>query len=242
MIELNNLTKSYTGGQKKAVDNLSWKINDGEIAGFIGPNGAGKSTTIKMMTGLVSPDSGSVALNGFDITKDALRAKQQFAYVSDTPDNFLRLKVIEYLNFIADIYQVSEEDRNSRITDMAKRFDLMEVLERPIMEFSHGMRQKVMIMGALVHNPSIWILDEPMVGLDPNAAFTLKELMREHAAAGNSVLFSTHVLEVAEKLCDHIGLIVSGQMVFQGTMEELKGRYPKGTYLETIFMEITKNA
>lgn len=241
MIELSNLTKSY-GNNKKAVDSLTWKIGDGEIAGFIGPNGAGKSTTIKMMTGLASPDSGTVTLNGLDITKDALLAKQQFAYVSDTPDNFLRLKAIEYLNFIADIYQVSVADRNNRICDMAKRFGILDVLERPIMEFSHGMRQKVMVMGALIHNPPIWILDEPMVGLDPNAAFALKEMMREHAAAGNSVLFSTHVLEVAEKLCDHIGIIVSGQMVFTGTMDELKANYADAMSLETIFMEITKNA
>lgn len=241
MIELSNLTKSY-GNNKKAVDSLTWKIGDGEIAGFIGPNGAGKSTTIKMMTGLASPDSGTVTLNGLDITKDALLAKQQFAYVSDTPDNFLRLKAIEYLNFIADIYQVSVADRNNRICDMAKRFGILDVLERPIMEFSHGMRQKVMVMGALIHNPPIWILDEPMVGLDPNAAFALKEMMREHAAAGNSVLFSTHVLEVAEKLCNHIGIIVSGQMVFTGTMDELKANYADEMSLEAIFMEITKNA
>ncbi|NLD20442.1 MAG: ABC transporter ATP-binding protein [Clostridiales bacterium] len=242
MIKLNNLTKSYANGQNKAVDDLTWEIKDGEIVGFIGPNGAGKSTTIKMMTGLVLPDSGFVELNGLDITKKPLEAKQQFAYVSDTPDNFLRLKAIEYLNFIADIYQVSEADRNHRITDMAKRFGIMEVLERPIMEFSHGMRQKVMVMGALVHNPSIWILDEPMVGLDPNAAFALKEMMREHAAAGNSVLFSTHVLEVAEKLCDHVGIIVSGHMIFAGTMDELKDHYPSDMSLESIFMEMTKDA
>ena len=242
MIEISHISKQYSGNHFKSVDDISLTIADGQITGFIGPNGAGKSTTLKMITGICRPDSGSITLNGFDIQKDGFKAKQQFAYVSDTPDNFLRLKAIEYLNFICDVYGVGKKDRKKHITEMAERFEIGDKLEEKIMSFSHGMRQKIMVIGALVHNPSVWILDEPLIGLDPKAAFTLKEMMKEHAAQGNSVLFSTHVLEVAEKLCDKIAIIRKGRIVFCGTMEEIKALYPQEMSLENIFMEITKDA
>lgn len=241
MIELKQISKQYQGNTFKSVNNISLEIPDGKITGFIGPNGAGKSTTIKMITGICDPTEGSITLNGIDIKKDAFKAKQQFAYVSDTPDNFLKLKAIEYLNFICDVYDVSSKDRKKRIMEMAERFEIQDKLEEKILNFSHGMRQKIMVIGALVHNPSIWILDEPLIGLDPKAALTLKTMMKEHAAQGNSVLFSTHVLEVAEKLCDKIAIIRKGELVFSGTMDEVKALYPKEQSLENIFMEITKD-
>ena len=242
MIEISHVSKQYEGNHFKSVDDISMTAADGTITGFIGPNGAGKSTTLKMITGICRQDTGTIRLNGIDVCEDPFRAKQQFAYVSDTPDNFLRLTAIEYLNFICDVYGVPKKERRERILELAERFEIGDKLEEKIMSFSHGMRQKVMVIGALVHKPSIWILDEPLIGLDPKAAFTLKEMMREHAAAGNSVLFSTHVLEVAEKLCDKIVMIRKGQIVFSGTMEEVKAKYPAETSLEKIFMEITKDA
>lgn len=162
--------------------------------------------------------------------------------VSDSPDNFLRLKGIEYLNFMADIYEVPSQTRSSLIDTFAKRFDMEEALGSRIMGYSHGMRQKIMVMGALIHNPSIWILDEPLTGLDPNSAFVLKEMMREHASTGKSVLFSTHVLEVAEKLCDQVAIINKGKLLFLGTLDQLKTIHPQEDSLENIFLEITKNA
>lgn len=242
MIKISHVSKQYQGNKFKSVNDLSMTIEDGQITGFIGPNGAGKSTTLKMITGICQQDEGEITLNGIDMKKDPFRAKQQFAYVSDTPDNFLRLKAIEYLNFICDVYGVSKKDRKHRILEMAERFEIGDKLGEKIMSFSHGMRQKIMVIGALVHEPSIWILDEPLIGLDPKAAFTLKEMMKEHAAKGNSVLFSTHVLEVAERLCDKIVMIRRGEMVFDGTLDEIKALYPEETSLEKIFMEITKDA
>ena len=242
MIEISHISKQYRGNTFKSVNDISLKIADGEITGFIGPNGAGKSTTLKMITGICEPDAGNILLNGVDIQKEPYQAKRQFAYVSDTPDNFLRLKAIEYLNFVCDVFGVRKKDRKKRICELSGRFEIEDKLNEKIMSFSHGMRQKIMVIGALVHNPSIWILDEPLIGLDPKAAFTLKEMMKEHASQGNSVLFSTHVLEVAEKLCDKIAIIRNGQLVFSGTMDAVKALYPRETSLENIFMEITKDA
>ena len=191
-----------------------------------------------MITGILRPDTGSIRINGIDIAENPLAAKAQFAFVPDSPDYYLSAKGIEYLNFMADIYGVSAADRKRFIDEYPERFDIAQNLGNRISSYSHGMRQKIMVLGALIHNPSVWILDEPLTGLDPKAAFTLKELMREHAAAGNSVLFSTHVLEVAEKLCDRIGILVKGQKVFDGTLDALKTAHP-GKSLEDIFLEIT---
>lgn len=236
MINIRNVTKIY-GGTKKAVDNLSLTIEDGQILAYIGPNGAGKSTTLKMMTGIISSTEGSITINGFDIAKEPLEAKKQFGFVPDNPDMFLRLKGIEYLNFMADIYDVPENIRNERIKRYAEKFEMTNALGDKILSYSHGMRQKIVLMGALVHNPSVWILDEPLTGLDPKSSYALKEMMKEHAAAGNTVIFSTHVLEVAEKLCDKVAIINMGALVFNGTLEELK-QGNEGS-LEEIFLRMT---
>lgn len=236
MINIRNVTKIY-GGTKKAVDNLSITIEDGQILAYIGPNGAGKSTTLKMMTGIISSTEGSITINGFDIAKEPLEAKKQFGFVPDNPDMFLRLKGIEYLNFMADIYDVPEDIRNERIKRYAEKFEMTNALGDKILSYSHGMRQKIVLMGALVHNPSVWILDEPLTGLDPKSSYALKEMMKEHAAAGNTVIFSTHVLEVAEKLCDKVAIINNGALVFNGTLEELK-QGNEGS-LEEIFLRMT---
>lgn len=237
MIRISNVSKSYSKGIK-AVDNLNLVVEDGEIVAFVGPNGAGKSSTIKMLTGIIKPDNGEIHIGEYDIRKEGLKAKENIGYIADHPDMFLRLKGIEFLNLIADIYKVSTEDRQERIKLYAKRFGLEEVLDDQMQSYSHGMRQKMMVIAALVHNPLVWILDEPLTGLDPKSAYELKKMMREHADAGNSVLFSTHVLEVAEKLCDKIIIINHGKTVFYGTLDELKDKYPDKD-LEKIFLELT---
>ena len=241
MIRLNHVSKIYGDGSKKAVDDLSWDIEDGKITGFIGPNGAGKTTTLKMITGILAPSEGTIEINGKDIQKDPLEAKRQFGFVSDDPDAFLRVRGIEYL-ISWQISTVSERKNVSVLSKKtAKRFEMEENLSSRIMSYSHGMRQKIMVMGALIHKPPVWILDEPLTGLDPRSAHELKQMMREHADAGNAVLFSTHVLEVAEKLCDRIAIIHHGRQVYLGTLEELKAAYPDQT-LENIFLEITEHA
>lgn len=237
MIKIEQITKTYNG-TVRAVDNLSLTVNDGEIVGFIGPNGAGKTTTLKMMTGILKPDCGTVLINEFDMQKEPLKAKQVIGYIADSPDMFLRLKGIEFMNLISDIYKVPTELRKERIKTFATRFDLADVLDRPMQSYSHGMRQKIMVAAALVHDPAVWILDEPLTGLDPKSAYNLKNMMREHADAGNSVLFSTHVLEVAEKLCDKVIIINHGHSLFYGTLDELTSQYPDMD-LEKIFLEMT---
>ena len=241
MIELSHVTKVY-GGTHTAVNDCSFQVEDGKITGFIGPNGAGKTTTLKMITGILEPTEGQILLDGTDIQRNPLEAKKKIGFVSDNPDNFLRLKGLEYLNFMADIYDVPQAGRMEKIQAMAKRFEIEDVLGDKILSYSHGMRQKVMVMGALIHDPSLWILDEPMTGLDPRAAFELKEMMREHAQSGHAVLFSTHVLEVAEKLCDQVVIINKGQIVFQGTLDQLRADYPEEESLEDIFLAVTEHA
>lgn len=241
MIELLNVNKSYNG-TIKAVNDLSLTIPEGQIFGFLGPNGAGKTTTIKMITGILNADSGSIKINGVDIKGNGIEAKKQFGYVPDNPDIFLRLKGIEYLNFMADIYEVSTEERKKRIETMAERFELSSALGDQIQSYSHGMRQKIVIMGALIHNPSVWILDEPMTGLDPKSSFTLKEMMREHAESGKTVFFSTHVLEVAEKLCDRLAIINKGSILFCGTLDEMRQHFAdRNESFEKMFLEMTEN-
>ena len=240
MIEIISVTKSYNG-KNKAVDDISINIRDGEIFGFLGPNGAGKTTTIKMITGILSADSGKITINGIDIEKNDLEAKKQFGFVPDNPDMFLRLKGIEYLNFIADIYEVPSKLRKERVEALAKRFEMSDALTDQIQSYSHGMRQKIIIMGALIHEPEVWILDEPMTGLDPKSSYVLKEMMREHASRGKSVFFSTHVLEVAEKICDRVAVINKGKILFCGTLAELREHFKASTSLEKIFLEMTEN-
>lgn len=240
MIEIKNVSKSYNGAVK-AVDDLSIIIPDGEIIGFLGPNGAGKTTTIKMITGITKPDTGSITINGISVEENPLEAKRQFGFVPDSPDMFLRLKGIEYLNFMADIYNIDGDTRKQRIRELAERFDMESVLTDQIQSYSHGMRQKIVIMGVLVHSPSVWILDEPMTGLDPKSSFLLKEMMREHAEGGKTVFFSTHVLEVAEKLCDKVAIINKGKLQFYGTMEEMREHFKMDDSLENIFLEMTEN-
>lgn len=236
MIKAEHLTMIY-GGTFKSVDDLSFEIGKGEIVGFVGPNGAGKTTVIKMLTGILKPVEGNAVINNYDVLKEPLKAKASLAYVADNPDILLQLKGIEYINFIADIYGVPTEEREARIKDLAERFGITDALEKSMIEYSHGMRQKLMIIAALIHNPPAWILDEPMTGLDPQAAFELKQMMREHAAKGNCVLFSTHVLEVAEKLCDKILIINHGKELYQGTLEGLVEKNP-GQDLESIFLNM----
>ncbi len=239
MIELKNLTKVY-GKSNKAVDNITITFPSGRIIGFIGPNGAGKTTTLKMMCGILKPTSGSINMNGFDISIDPLEAKKQFGFVFDNPDTFLSLKGIEYIDFIATIYQIDPEDKNRRLLELSREFEMEDVLNDKISTYSHGMRQKIMIIAVLIHNPNVWLLDEPLTGLDPQSAFKLKELMKQHAAQGNTVLFSTHVLEVAEKLCDSIAIIDHGIIKYEGTLNHLKELNPNET-LEEIFLKVTKD-
>ncbi len=239
MIVIKNVSKTYNNNIK-AIDKLNLTINDGEIVGFIGLNGAGKTTTIKMMTGILQPDTGTIKVNGYDIVKDSLKAKQIIGYIADSPDMFLKLTGMEFINFIANIYKVPLKERRERIKTFSERFGLSDVLDKPMQSYSHGMRQKMMVVAALVHDPAVWILDEPLIGLDPTSAFELKKMMREHADKGNSVFFSTHVLEVAEKLCDRIAIIDKGKVVFNGTLKELKDKYDKKD-LEKLFMEVIKH-
>lgn len=241
VIDIENITKSYNGTYK-AVSSLNLRIKDGEIFGLLGPNGAGKTTTIKMITGIIAPTIGDIKINNISITKQPVEAKEQFGYVPDNPDMFLRLTGLEYLNFMADIYEVRSYERGDIIADIAKRFEMETALGDKIQSYSHGMRQKIVIMGVLIHRPKVWILDEPMTGLDPKAAFILKEMMREHADEGNTVLFSTHVLEVAEKICDKVGIINKGQLIFNGTLKGLKEEFKANESLEDIFLELTCNA
>lgn len=240
MIKIENVTKSYVKG-KKSVDNLNLEIKDGEIFGFLGPNGAGKTTTIKMITGILNPDEGDILIDGKSIEKEPLEAKKRFGFVPDSPDMFLKLKGIEYLNFLAEIYEIPVELKKERIEKLTKKFEIYNNLNEQIESYSHGMRQKVVICGALLSNPKNWILDEPMTGLDPKSSFDLKEMMREHSRNGNTVFFSTHVLEVAEKLCDRVGIINHGKLVFVGTLEEMKSKFNENTSLENLFLEITEN-
>ena len=241
MLSITNVSKSYGSNNVKAVNNISLEVNRKQILGFIGPNGAGKTTTIKMITGILSPDAGKITVGGYDILENPLKAKQSFGYVPDSPDMFLRLKGMEYLNFMGDMYEVEVGRRKDSIASMAETFEMTGALNARIQSYSHGMRQKIIIMGALLHNPALWILDEPLTGLDPRSSFQLKEMMRQHANAGNCVFFSTHMLEVAEKLCDKIALINKGRIIFFGELEELKASHNQLS-LEEIFMKVTSDS
>ena len=239
MIYINNISKSYNKGEIKAVDDLCLHVPPGEIFGFLGPNGAGKTTTIKLMVGLLNPDKGSICINGYDNQRETIEAKRSMGYVPDNPEVYDRLNGMEYLNFLADVYEVPENIRRERINFLLEGFSLSDPIYDPINTYSHGMRQKIVLIGALIHEPAVWVLDEPMVGLDPKSSHFLKEYMREHCNRGNTVFFSTHVLEVAEKLCDRIGIINKGKLIAVGTMDELrKGEHAES--LENIFLELTE--
>ena len=239
MIKIQNVSKSYKKGNK-VIENLNLEIKDGEIFGFIGQNGAGKTTTIKMITGILEIDEGDIFIDGKSITKEPVEAKKQFGLVPDSPDMFLKFSGIEYLNFIADCYNVSQEDRTKSIEKLSKEFEIYDELENKIESYSHGMRQKIVIIGVLLHNPKNWILDEPITGLDPKSSFDLKGLMKEHAGKENTVFFSTHILEIAEKLCDRIAIINKGKIIFVGTLDELKNMHKDKNTLEEIFIDIIK--
>lgn len=240
MIEINGVTKTYAKGSVKAVDDISVEIRNGEIFGFLGPNGAGKTTTLKMITGILRPDSGNIKINGIDIVKDPVEAKKHIGFVPDNPEIFNRLTGMEYLNFIGDMYDVPDKERYDRISEIAEEFKIKDALPSSVNSYSHGMRQKLVLIGALLHDPAVWVLDEPMVGLDPEAAFELKNRMRKHADSGNSVFFSTHIMEVAEKLCDRVGIIKKGKIVFVGTVDELRNKGKEDESLENLFLELIK--
>ena len=232
MLNIEHLTKSY--GDKKAVDDLSLHITPGEIYGFIGHNGAGKTTTLKAVVGILAYDTGEITIGGVSQKRDPLACKKQIAYIPDNPDLYDFMSGIKYLNFIADVFGVSAEDRTARIQKYADLFELTDDLAQPISAYSHGMKQKLAIIAAWLHTPRLVIMDEPFVGLDPKAAHILKGMMRELCDAGGAIFFSTHVLEVAEKLCDKVAIIKSGKLIRSGTMEEVKG----DDSLEEVFLEL----
>ena len=236
MLRIEHLTKTF--GEKKAVDDLSLHIAPGEIYGFIGHNGAGKTTTLKAVAGILRFDSGEIRIDGCSVAEQPLECKRRLAYIPDNPDLYDYMTGIQYLNFIADIFGVSAADRQARIRDLAQRFELTADLAQPIAAYSHGMKQKLAIISAWLHQPKLIIMDEPFVGLDPKAAHLLKGMMREHCDAGGAIFFSTHVLEVAEKLCDKVAIIKGGKLIRSGTMEEVKG----DDSLEEVFLELEEDA
>ena len=232
MLRIEHLTKTY--GEKKAVDDLSLHILPGEIYGFIGHNGAGKTTTIKACCGILQFDGGEVFIDGTSVKEDPIACKQKLAYIPDNPDLYEFMTGTQFLNFVADIFGVGTEERRQRIHQYAQAFELTQDLGQPISSYSHGMKQKLAIISALIHQPRLIIMDEPFVGLDPKASHLLKEIMRDLCRSGASIFFSTHVLEVAEKLCDKVAIIKGGRLIRSGTMEEVKG----DTTLENVFLEL----
>lgn len=237
MMEIDRVSMAYANGSIKAVDDLSFSLKAGEIFGFLGANGAGKTTTIKMATGILPIKSGSIRICGHDITHDAIEAKRHFGFVPDSPIIFDKYTGREYIDFLGDIYGVGKEERESVTSDLLKRFSLEDAFDKRISGYSHGMKQKIAIIGALIHSPDLWILDEPMMGLDPPSAFALKELMRKHRDEGKTVFFSTHVLDVAEKICDRVAIINKGKLVLCGDMDEIK-RAQGDESLEEIFLSV----
>jgi len=239
MIEIKNVSTSYSKGIK-VIDNMNLTIDNGTVFGFIGPNGAGKTTTIEMITGVLGIDEGDIFIDGKSIIKNPMDAKKLFGFVPDSPDVFEKLTGLEYLNFIGDVYKVDSKARLEKVEYLSKEFNIYDNLKDRIQSYSHGMKQKLLIISVLLHNPKNWILDEPMTGLDPKASYTLKQLMKEHANQGNTVFFSTHVLEVAEKLCDKIAVIDKGKIVYCGTVEDLKEKSKENESLEEAFLKIVE--
>lgn len=233
MIEIKNLTKSYVKG-KKAVDDISFDVLDGEIFAFIGHNGAGKTTTIKSIVGILDFDCGNILINGKSIKDDAINAKKEIAYVPDNPDLYENMKGIEYINFICDMYEISKEERSKNIQKYSKMFEIDDKLDDEISSFSHGMKQKIALIAALSHNPNVLIMDEPFVGLDPKAVFDMKEIMKKMCKEKKTIFFSTHILEVAEKLCHRVAIIKDGKIVKIGKMKDIMG----DESLEQVFLEL----
>ncbi|MBO4283560.1 MAG: ABC transporter ATP-binding protein [Clostridia bacterium] len=236
VLSISRLTKCY--GEKKAVDDLSLSIKAGEIYGFIGHNGAGKTTTLKSTVGILAFDEGEIKVNGISVKEDPIAVKREIAYIPDNPELYGYMTGIKYLNFIADIFRVPSDVREERIRKYAEAFGLTADLAQAISSYSHGMKQKLAVISAWIHAPKLIIMDEPFVGLDPKAAHTLKEMMRELCDEGGAIFFSTHVLEVAEKLCDKVAIIKSGKLIRSGTMEEVKG----DESLESVFLELEEEA
>lgn len=233
MIEIKNVTKIYNG-EKKAVDDISFTVNDGEIFAFIGHNGAGKTTTIKSIVGILDFEQGDILINGKSIKKQPIECKKEMAYVPDNPDLYENMKAIDFINFICDMYEVDKEERKQQIEKYAKMFEIENNLNDEISSFSHGMKQKVALISALAHNPKVLIMDEPFVGLDPKAVFDMKEIMKQMCKEGKTIFFSTHILEVAEKLCSRVAIIKQGKIVKVGKMSEIKG----DESLEQVFLEL----
>ena len=233
MLEIKHFTKIYGGG-KKAADDISLTVEPGDIFGFIGHNGAGKSTTIRAAVGVLDFTEGDILIDGHSVKKEPIECKKITAYIPDNPDIYDNLTGMQYLNFIADVFEIGVQDREERIEKYAAVFEITEALTEPISSYSHGMKQKVAIISALIHEPKLLVLDEPFVGLDPKATFTLKEIMREMCKNGSAVFFSTHVLDVAEKLCNKVAIIKQGKLVASGTMEELVDKQS----LEEVFLEV----
>lgn len=241
MLQISYVSKSYDP-TVKAVDKLNLHVRPGEIFGFLGPNGAGKTTTIKMIVGILRPDEGSIKVNGIDVVREPIKAKKQIGYVPDNAELWDKVTGVEYLNFLCDVYGVPAEEREMRAAELLENFEMLKAVGDPIGSYSRGMRQKIAIIGSLLHRPPLWILDEPMVGLDPRSSFLLKELMRAHAGQGGAVFFSTHVLEVAERLCDRVGIIHKGKLIAVNTVVEIKKLFSRegDKSLEEVFLKITE--
>ena len=232
MLKIDHFTKTY--GEKKAVDDLSLHIQPGEIYGFIGHNGAGKTTTLKSVAGIMQFDRGEILVDGLSMKRDPIACKKKIAYIPDNPDLYDFMAGIQYLNFVADVFGVPARERKERVQELAQAFELTADLNQPVGSYSHGMKQKLAIISAWLHEPRLILMDEPFVGLDPKAAHVLKEMMRKTCDRGGAIFFSTHVLEVAEKLCDKVAIIKGGRLIRSGTMEEVKG----DTSLESVFLEL----
>jgi ABC-2 type transport system ATP-binding protein len=242
MIEIRGLSKSYDKGRVRAVRGLDLSVHTGELFGFLGPNGAGKTTTLKILVGLLQPDAGTVLLGGVDVRREPLKAKALFGYCPDEPVLYERMSGARFLSFIADVYRVDAATRAVRVAELAERFEMKDALAEVVASYSHGMRQKLSLMAALLHDPEILILDEPIVGLDPRAAFDLKEIMRGLCSRGRTVFFSTHIMEIAERLCDRVGIINRGELIAAAPLEELRrGSGEQGATLERLFLSMTND-
>lgn len=241
MLKFAHVSKSY-GGPVKAVDDLNLHVQSGEIFGFLGPNGAGKTTAIKMVMGILEPDQGTILVKGIDTRKDPIQSKKQIGYVPDEANLWEKLTGAEYLSFMCDVYGVPGNQRDERVRPLLDAFEMTGALADPIGSYSRGMRQKIALIGSLLHRPALWVLDEPMVGLDPRSSFLLKELMKSHAAQGGSVFFSTHVMEVAERLCDRVGVIHKGKLIATHTVQDMKSLFARegDRTLEEVFLKITE--
>ncbi|MBT9133842.1 MAG: ABC-type transporter ATP-binding protein EcsA [Firmicutes bacterium] len=240
MLSIRNVSKSYVKDGVNVVDNLNLEVAPGEIFGFLGPNGAGKTTTIKMTVGLLKQDKGSITVNGHDTRQNPLATKSSIGYVPDNPDLYDKLRAIEYINFVADVYGIGTAARQQRLLRLARMFEIHDAMSDLIGSFSHGMKQKLALTAALIHEPPLLILDEPMVGLDPRSAHLFKELMNEHCSQGKTVFFSTHILDVAERLCHRVGILRRGRLIACGTMEELRQAATAESSLESIFLGLTE--